>query len=103
MSNRQCKNSPDRFSFIHSFSSSLSSCHEKAAEALCVGRIQTHLGVACVSKFPVEFSSDFFNLLLARFHKAEIIIIVKHLVLGRNNEIRWGVEPLTLRLHVVCG
>ena len=32
-------------------SSSLSSYHEKAAEALCVGRIQTGLGVALVSKF----------------------------------------------------
>ena len=46
--------------------------------------------------FPVEFSSDFFNLLLARFHQAEIII-VKHLIQGRNNETRLGVEPLTLR------
>ena len=32
-------------------SSSLSSYHEKATEALCVGRIQTRLGVAFVSKF----------------------------------------------------
>ena len=31
--------------------SSLSSYHEKAAEAQCVGRIQTRLGVAFVSKF----------------------------------------------------
>ena len=46
--------------------------------------------------FPVEFSSDFFNLLLAGFHQAEIII-VKHLIQGRNNETRLGVEPLTLR------
>ena len=37
--------------------------------------------------FPVEFSSDYFNLLLARFHQAEIII-VKHLIHGRNNEAR---------------
>ena len=44
--------------------------------------------------FPVEFSSDFFNLLLARIHQAEIII-VKHLIQGRNNETRLGVEPLT--------
>ena len=36
------------------------------------------------------------NLLLARFHQAEIII-VKHLIQGRNNEIRLGGEPLTLR------
>ena len=47
--------------------------------------------------FPVEFPSDFFNLLRARFHKAEIII-VKHLIQGRNNETRLGVAPLTLRL-----
>ena len=46
--------------------------------------------------FRVEFSSDFFNLLLARFHQAGIII-VKHLIQGRNNETRLGVEPLTLR------
>ena len=50
----------------------------------------------CFQVFPVEFSSDFFNLLLARFHQAEIII-VKHLIQGRNNETRLGVEPLTLR------
>ena len=31
--------------------SSLSSYHEKATEALCVGRIQTRLGVTFVSKF----------------------------------------------------
>ena len=46
--------------------------------------------------FPVEFSSDFFNLLFAKFHQAEIII-VKHLIQGRNSETRVGVEPLTLR------
>ena len=50
----------------------------------------------CFQVFPVEFSSDFFNLLLARFHQAEIII-VKHLIQGRNNETRLGVEPSTLR------
>ena len=31
----------------------LSSCHEKTTEALCIERIQTHLGVALVSKFSV--------------------------------------------------
>ena len=31
-----------------------------------------------------EFSSDFFNLLLVRFHQAEIIIM-KLLIQGRNN------------------
>ena len=48
------------------------------------------------SSFPVAFSSDFFNLLLARFHQAEIIV-VKHLIQGCNHETRLGVEPLTLR------
>ena len=32
-------------------SSFLSSCHEKAMEALCIGQIQTRLGVALVSEF----------------------------------------------------
>ena len=36
---------------IDLISSSLSSYHEKATEALCVGRIQTRLGVTFVSKF----------------------------------------------------
>ena len=42
------------------------------------------------------FASDFFNLLLVRFHQAEIII-AKHLTFGRNNEAWVGVEPSTLR------
>ena len=50
----------------------------------------------CFPSFPVELSSDFFNLLLARFHQAEIIIL-KHLIQGRNNETRLRVERLTLR------
>ena len=50
----------------------------------------------CFPSFPVEFSCDFFHLLLARLHQAEIII-VKHLIQGRNNETRLGGEPLTLR------
>ena len=50
----------------------------------------------CFQVFPVEFSSDFFNWLLARFHQAEIII-VKHLIQGRNNETTLEVEALTLR------
>ena len=49
---------------------------------------------SCLS-FLFEFSSEFFNLLLARFHQANIII-VKHLIQGRNNVTRLGVEPLTL-------
>ena len=46
--------------------------------------------------FRLNFASDFFTLLLARFHQAEIFI-VKYLIQGRNNETRLGVEPLTLR------
>ena len=38
-------------STVFSIPSFLSFCHEKAAEALCEGRIQTHLGVALVSEF----------------------------------------------------
>ena len=44
----------------------------------------------------LNFLLTSFNWLLARFHQAEIII-VKHPILGRNNEARVGVEPLTLR------
>ena len=39
----------------------------------------------CFLVFPVEFSSDFFNLLLARFHQAEIVI-VKDLLRRRKSE-----------------
>ena len=45
--------------------------------------------------FRLNFASIFFNLLLAGFHQTEIII-VKHLIQGRNNEARLVVEPLTL-------
>ena len=50
----------------------------------------------CFRVFRLNFASDFFNLLLVRFHQAEIII-VKHLIQGRNNEAWVGVEPSTLR------
>ena len=50
----------------------------------------------CFQVFRLNFASDFFNLLLARFHQAQIII-VKHLIQGRNNETRLGAEPSTLR------
>ena len=50
----------------------------------------------CIQVFRLSFSSDFINLLLAKFHQAEIII-VKHLIQGRNNETRLGVEALILR------
>ena len=52
----------------------------------------------CFRVFRLSFASDFFNLLLIRFHQAEIII-VKHLIQGRNNEawVGLGDEPSTLR------
>ena len=43
--------------------------------------------------FRLNFASYFFNLMLIRFHQAEII--VKHLIQGRN-EAWVGVEPSTL-------
>ena len=53
----------------------------------------------CFRVFRLNYASDFFNLQLARFHQAEIII-VKHLIQERNNESRLGVEPLTFRLRL---
>ena len=50
----------------------------------------------CFRVFRLNFASDFFNLLLVTFHQAEIIV-VKHLILRRNNEVWVGVERLTLR------
>ena len=50
----------------------------------------------CFQVFRLNFLLDFFILLLAGFHQAETIIM-KHLIQGRNNETRLGVEPLTLR------
>ena len=50
----------------------------------------------CFLIFRLNFASDFFNLLLVRFHQAEVIV-VKHLVQGRNNEGWVGVEPSILR------
>ena len=39
----------------------------------------------CFRVYRLNFTSDFFNLLLVKFHQAEIIV-VKHLIQGRNNE-----------------
>ena len=50
----------------------------------------------CFRVFRLSFASDFFNLLLVRFHQAEINV-VKHFIQGRNNEAWVGVEPSTLR------
>ena len=50
----------------------------------------------CFRVFRLNFASDFFNLLLVRFHQAEVVIVKYH-IQGRNNEAWSGVEPLTLR------
>ena len=50
----------------------------------------------CFRVFQLSFTSDFFNLLLARIHQAEIIV-VKHLVQGRNNVAWVEVESPTLQ------
>ena len=50
----------------------------------------------CFQVFQLNFASDFFNLLLAKFHQAEVII-VKHLVQERNYETKLEFEPLTVR------
>ena len=72
----------------------LSSCHEKAAEALYIGRNPDSLSsFPCFRVFRLTLTSDF-DLLLATFHQAEIIV-VEHLIQGRNNEAWVGVEPLT--------
>ena len=61
-------------------------------------KTNSHLHRSCLTSFRVfrlNFASDFFNLLLAGFHQAEIII-PKHLIEGRNNETKLGVEPLIM-------
>ena len=50
----------------------------------------------CFRVFRLNFASDFFNLLLVRFHQAEIIV-VKHLIQGRNNEDWVVFKPSILR------
>ena len=54
-----------------------------------IGYIQSRLEVAFVSEF---FASDLFNSQLVRINQAEIIV-VKHLIQGRNSEAWVGVEP----------
>ena len=46
----------------------------------------------CFRVFRLNLASDFFDLLLVRFHQAEIIS-VKHLIQGRIIEVWVGVEP----------
>ena len=61
-------------------------------EALYIGRIRARLEVAFVSEFTHwAFASDFFNLLLVKFHLAETIT-VKHLLQKRNNEALVGLN-----------
>ena len=50
----------------------------------------------CFRVFPLNFASNFFNLLLVRFLQAEIIV-VKHVIQGFNNEAWVGVELSILR------
>ena len=54
----------------------------------------------CFRLFRLNFASDFFNLLLVRFHQVEIII-VKHLIQGCNYEAWVGVEPSTFAIMAV--
>ena len=69
-------------------------CHEKARNALCMGRIQNRLGIFFPT-FVLEFS-DFFNLLLVRFHHAGGNYREASYP-RRNNEFCVGVETSTLR------
>ena len=48
----------------------------------------------CFQVFRWNFASDFFNLMLVRFHQADIIV-VKHLIQGRNNKAWVEVERST--------
>ena len=65
--------------------------------ALYFRRIRTRLGVDHFPSFPVDvLTSSHVNLLLVRSHQAEIII-VKHLIQGRNNVTRVRVELMILR------
>ena len=46
--------------------------------------------------FRLNFASDFFNLLLVRFHHTETVVVM-HLIQERNNAAWEGVEPSALR------
>ena len=50
----------------------------------------------CLQVFCLNFASNFFNLLLVRFHQAEIIKM-KHIIQGRNNATKLGVKPLIVQ------
>ena len=77
-------------------SSFLSSCLNKATEALCIGQIRTRLESPLLTSFRLNFVSDFSNLLLVRFHRAGIIT-EKHLIQRQNHKAWVRVEPSTLR------
>ena len=50
----------------------------------------------CFQVFRLNFASDFFNLLLVRFHLAEIILL-KHLIQGATTRFGWELN------HQPCG
>ena len=56
----------------------------------------------CFRVFRLNFASNFFDLLLVRFHQAEIII-AKHAMRVRNNEAWVGVEPACVGVTCVGG
>ena len=86
-------------------SSLLSSYHEKATVALYIERIQTRLEVVFFPNFWQSFASDFFNLLLLRFHQAKIIYLVlthllpRHFVRRRCTDVGDGTEE---PMEVLC-
>ena len=55
----------------------------------------SHRSCHCFLVFRLDFACDFFNLLLVRFHQAEIIV-VKRLIQIRDNEAWVGFGPSTL-------
>ena len=76
-------------------SSFLSSSHESDGDDTQSTNPDSFKSYFCFRVFGLSFASDFFNLLLATFHPAEII--VKHLIQRHNNEAWVGVEPITLQ------
>ena len=56
-------------------SSFLSSCHEKATEALFIQDKSRLRSCPCFQVFRLNFASNFFNLVLVRFHQAEILVV----------------------------
>ena len=50
----------------------------------------------CFRVFWLNFASDFFNLLLAGFHHADIIMVM-HLIPGATTRLGWELNHLTMR------